>query len=215
MLKKNSLQLTVILTVAILVIGFFWLEKRARARKSTEALVAEFTAQKDALDSFGDVDLNTTNLNLAILEERLHQPTLRRSGAHDSTTLGWACASNSCAILASFATSFGQEIPVSSAPVALAVMKPFPLVTHSLAIDEVHAGSTIEEIEKTCEKRGYGVSLGKSRITCDEGWSVGWLEVNGRVDLLSFRNEKLFSNAKSEVNGISSSQVGDYKKDAK
>ncbi|MFI5059251.1 MAG: hypothetical protein ACHQLQ_13815 [Candidatus Acidiferrales bacterium] len=215
MLKKNPMWLTVILTVAILVAGYSWLEKRVRVRKSTEALVVEFNAQRDALNSFGDVDLNTTNLNLAILEEKLHKPTFRKAGEHDSTTLGWACANKNCAILASFATPFGQEIPATASPVALAVMKPFSSITHSMAIDGVHVGSTGEEIEKICEKRGYGVSLGKSRITCDEGWSVGWVEVNGRVDVLSFGNEKLLSGDKSKVNKISSSQVSTYKRDAK
>jgi hypothetical protein len=211
MLKKHSLQLTAILAAAILVIGFFWLEKRVRARKATAALVADFNAQKRDLNSFGDVDLNTSNLNLAILEERLRQPTFRKAGAQNSTTLGWACAINNCAILASFATPFGQEIPSTASPIVLAVTKPLSPVTHSLAIDGLHVGSTVEEIEKTCQQRGYGVLLGKSRITCDKGWSVAWAELNGRADLVLFRNEKLFADSKSELNGISSSQAGAHK----
>jgi hypothetical protein len=216
MLKRIFIYLASVLLVALLVIGYSWLEmrkERAKARKSAEAMIAELTAQKEAIDSLGDVDLNTADLNLAILEEKLHQPALRQSGAHSTTMLGWACADTSCAISASFGTPFGQEIPSTATPVALAVRKPFSWVTHSFAIDGLHVGSTVEEIEKTCEKRGYGMSLGMNRIACDEGWSVGWAELNGRVDVLLFANEKLLRDIKSRI--VSPSQGSVHHRDAK
>jgi hypothetical protein len=198
--------------------GYLWLKdrpERVKSRHAAEAMIAGLAAQKEAINSYGDLDFNTANINLAILEEKLHQPTLRKSGTHDSTTLGWACANTSCTILASFATPYGQEIPATAVPVALAVIKPFPLVTHTLAIDGLQVGSTVEETERTCEKRGYGVPLRKNRITCDDGWSVGWADLNGSVDVLSFGNEKLLSDGKTRLNGIPSSRISGQNKDAR
>ena len=177
-------------------------------------MIAGLAAQKEAINSYGDLDFNTANRTRPSWKRSSTNP-LSESGTPDSTTLGRACANTSCTILASFATPYGQEIPPTAVPVALAVIKPFPLLTHTLAIDGLQVGSTIEEIERTCEKRGYGVPLRKNRITCDDRWSIAWADLNGSVDVLSFGNEKLPSDGKTRLSGIPSSRISGQNKDAR
>jgi len=113
-LKRILIGVVVTLAVIALlpgsVVGYFWLRdapERAKHRKEAEELVAGLVAQKKALDTLGDVDFDTAGLTLAQLNQKLNEPTLRKSGTHDSTVVGWACADRSCAIIASFMTPFG------------------------------------------------------------------------------------------------------------
>ncbi len=212
MLKRILIGVVVTLAVIALlpgsVVGYFWLRdapERAKHRKEAEELVAGLVAQKKALDTLGDVDFDTAGLTLAQLNQKLNEPTLRKSGAHDSTVVGWACADRSCAIIASFMTPFGQEIPTESAPVVVLMMKPIASATHTLSIDGVHVGSTAEDVERGCKGRGYGAALAKDKITCDDGWGVRWAELDGQVSVLIFSNDKVLG--KSELHEISSSKA--------
>ena len=45
--------------------------------------MAELDAQKQTLNVLGRVDLDTTGLTLAVTEEQLHQPALRKAGGHN------------------------------------------------------------------------------------------------------------------------------------
>jgi hypothetical protein len=212
MLKRILIDVVVTLAVIALlsgsVVGSFWLRDapdRAKGRKAAADLVAGLVAQKKALDTLGDVDFDTAGLTLALLNQKLNEPTLRKSGAHDSTVVGWACADRSCAIIASFMTPFGQEIPRHSAPVAVVLMKPIVSATHTFSIDGVHLGSTAEDVERGCKGRGYGVAMAKDKITCDDGWGVRWAELDGQVRVLIFSNDKVLG--KSELHEISSSRA--------
>ena len=212
MLKR--ILIDVVLTLAVIallsgsVVGYFWLRdapERAKRRKAAADLVAGLAAQKKALEALGDVDFDTAGLTLAQLNQKLNEPTLRKSGAHDSTVVGWACADRSCAIIASFMTPLGQEIPTDSAPVVVGMLKPMVSGTHTFSIDGVHVGGTAEDLERGCKGRGYGAALAKDKITCDDGWGVRWAELDGQVRVLIFSNDKVLG--KSELHEISSSQA--------
>jgi hypothetical protein len=211
-LKRILIDVVVALAVIALlsgsVVGYFWLRDapdRAKRRKAAADLVAGLLAQKKALDTLGDVDFDTAGLTLAQLNQKLNKPTLRKSGAHDSTVVGWACADRSCAIIASFMTPFGQEIPTDSAPVVLVMMKPIVSATHTFSIDGVHLGSTAEDVDRGCKGQGYGAALAKDKITCGDGWDVRWAELDGRVSGLIFSNDQVLG--KSELHEISSSKA--------
>jgi hypothetical protein len=200
--------LAVIALLSGSVVEYFWLRdapERVKRRNKAEQLVAGLAAQKKALDTLGDVDFETADLTLAQLNQKLNEPTLRKSGAHDSTVLGWACADRSCAIIASFMTPFGQEIPTDSTPVVVVMMKPIVSATHTFSIDGVHVGSTAEDVERSCKGRGYGAALAKDKITCDHGWGVRWAESDGQVSALIFSNDQVLG--KSELHEISSSKA--------
>ena len=212
MLRRILIDVVVTLAaIALLsgsVAGYFWLKEapeRAKNRREAEALLARLVAQKKTLDALGDVDFDASGLTLAQLNQKLNEPTLRKPGAHESTVVGWACADSSCAIIASFMTPFGQEIPTNSAPLVVVMMKPIVSAKHTLSIDGVHIGSTAEDIERGCKGRGYGATLAKDKITCDDGWGVRWAELDGQVSVLIFSNDKVLG--KSELHEISSSKT--------
>ena len=71
---------------------------RAQVAKELEPFIAEEIAQKNALESLGNVELSLSDLTVAKAEEKLHQPVLRLPGAQNSTRLGWACGAQRCAI---------------------------------------------------------------------------------------------------------------------
>lgn len=212
MLRRILIDALVTLAVIALLYGsvggYFWFKEapeRAKSRKEAEELLAGLVSQKKALDTLADIDFDTASLTLAQLNEKLNQPTLRKSGANRSTTLGWICAGNSCAIMASFMMPFGEEIPANSNPVAIVMMKPFASVTHTLSIDGVHVGGTAEDIERNCKKRGYGAALARDKVACDDGWGVRWAELDGKVTALIFSNDKVLG--KSGFHNLPSSKA--------
>jgi hypothetical protein len=97
-----------------------------------------------------------------------------------------------CAISASFATPFGQEIPAAATPVAVTAF-PFSSTAYSLATAGVRPGGTVEELKKTCKTRGHGLSPEKNRITCDEDWTIRFVDSDGRASVLTFAYEKLLA----------------------
>ena len=210
MLKRILVDVVVTLAVIGLlsgsVVGYFWLRaapERAKHRKEAKEVIAGLIAQKKVLDTLGDVNFDTTSLTFAVLTERLNQPTLRKSNASRSTTLGWICADESCVIIASFMIPFDQEIPAGSNPAVIVMMKPIVSVTHSLSIDGVRLGSSVEDVERNCKKRGYGAVLAPDKIACDDGWGVKWAPpMDGQVTTLIFSNDKVLG--KSGFHNISS-----------
>jgi hypothetical protein len=66
-------------------------------------MIAGLAAQKEVINSYGDLDFNTANRTRPSWKRSSTNP-LSESGTPDSTTLGRACANTSCTILASFAT---------------------------------------------------------------------------------------------------------------
>ena len=215
MLKRILVDVVVTLCVIALssgfVVGYFWLNgapERAKQRKEAEELVAGLVAQKKALEALGDVDLETASLTLAKLNQKLNAPMVRRAGSHDSTAVGWACADSSCTFIASFMTPFGQEIPKDSAPVVIVMMKPIFSITRALSIDGIRLGSSVDDIERSCKKRGYGTDLASDKITCGDGWGVRWAASNGQAHFLVFTNERLLSQIQSQTTGPSNAAGG-------
>jgi hypothetical protein len=86
-------------------------------------------------------------------------------------------------IWASFLVSFGQEIPWSA---ALVVSEPLFPGSYHLSIGGVHLGDKVEELEKICRKRGYGLQIGYHRVSWNEDWNLVWGEVNGKIGLITF-----------------------------
>jgi hypothetical protein len=143
------------------------------------------------------VDLDPRSLTLAQLEEQFQQPAQKLAGAKNTTKLGWLCGNDQCAIWASFLVPFGQEVPRNTAPVLLLVNSPFVQPPHHLAVGGIYLGETGEDIKKFCQTRGYGLEMGKNRITWDKDWSVAWAERDDKISLIVFANEKALHGEKA------------------
>ena len=88
MLKSIAIYCIGFLSIVFIVLGYFWFKEqpeRAKAARELEAFLAEETAQKTALESLGDVSLDLSDLSLAKLEQKLHQPLLKQPGAQNTT----------------------------------------------------------------------------------------------------------------------------------
>src|SRR6266481_4642851 len=105
MLKRLAIYCMALLIVGLVVVGYFWFKERqvrAEGAEKAKEFLAEEMAQRIGFESLGFVDLDPSGLNLKKLEEGLHQPTLKKPGAQNSTRLGWICGAERCAIWASF-----------------------------------------------------------------------------------------------------------------
>jgi hypothetical protein len=207
MLKRIAIYCIGFLSVWFIVFGYFWLRdrpERVKAAKELEAFLAVENAQKAALESLGEVSLDLADLSLAKLEQKLHSPTLRQPGARNTTRLGWACGGQRCAIWTSFAVPFDQIIAPTMTPAALMVINPpFADFAHvHVMVGGIHVGESVEEMKKFCQQRGYGLPVGRNRISWDEDWSLFWIDTNGKISVLSFANEKTIrdSGACGDVN---------------
>jgi hypothetical protein len=205
MLKRIAIYCIACLSVVFLVLGYFWLKEwpeRAKASREFKAFLAEETAQKTAFESLGDVNLDLSDLSLARLEQKLHTPPLRLPGAQNTTRLGWACGGQRCAIWMSFLVPFGQEIVPTVTPAALVVTDPLFTAFNHVVVGGAYVGETVEEMKKFCKQRGYGLPVGKNRISWDKDWSLVWIDRNGKISLLVFANEKMIrdSAARGDVN---------------
>src|SRR5208283_5994659 len=111
------IDLCVVVAAALLIVGsivgYAWIKERpqrAESRKRAEAILADVSAQRNGLLALGEVNLDPSNLTLADLQQKLHQPALKQSGPQNTTNFGWACGVRRCAIRASFLVPFGKEI---------------------------------------------------------------------------------------------------------
>jgi hypothetical protein len=205
MLKSIAIYCIGFLSIVFIVLGYFWFKEqpeRAKAASELEAFLAEETAQKTALESLGDVSLDLSDLSLAKLEQKLHQPLLKQPGAQNTTRLGGACGGQRCAIWMSFLVPFGQEIAPTATPAALVVTHPRFANFNRVVVGGAYVGETVEEMKKFCQQRGLGVPVGKNRISWGEDWSLSWVATNGKISLLSFANEKMIrdTGAHGDVN---------------
>lgn len=224
LLKRVVIDLGVVLAVALLIVGslagYAWIKERpqrAESRKQAEAFLADLTVQRNGLIALGEVNLDPSNLTLAKLQQDLHQPSMKKAGSQNTTRLGWACGQTQCSIWASFLVPFGQEIPPNLIPAALIVMSPSleDADFHNVAVGGVHLVDKVEEIREICGKRGFGVQIGYHRISWNEDWNLVWGEVNGRVGLLTFLNEKMLKNAEAHLDRNHPELVSTRKGDAK
>jgi hypothetical protein len=69
--------------------------------------------------------------------------------------------------------------------------------TFHLTVGGIHLGGTVEEMDKSCQQRGFGQPLGHNRISWDQDWNVVWSDTKDKVGLLSFTNETLIKNAEA------------------
>jgi hypothetical protein len=185
------------LAVYFLVAGYSWFRARqltAAARKQLGALMSEETAQKDALAALGNENLDPKHFALAELEQKLHQPNLRQAGAKNTTSLGWACGGDRCAIWASFPVPFGQEIPPALPAAALIVNSPGLTPSRRLGVGGIYLGEPVEEMLNLCRKRAC-VSMEKHRMRWSEDWNFIGADTGGKIALLVFLNEKVIQNA--------------------
>ena len=200
MLKRLAIYCMTLLIAGLAVVGYYWFRERqlrAATAKELQPFFDEEIAQKKALESLGDIDLNPRELNFENLEQKLQQPIIKPTGSHNTTQLGWACGRERCMIWAWFLVPSGQEIPPKAAPVALIVMSPPFTDTSHLTVGGIHLGGTVEEMDKSCKLRGFGQPLGHNRISWDQDWNVAWSGTKDKVDLLSFTNETQIKNAEA------------------
>jgi len=218
MLKRIGIYCIGFLGVWLVVSGYYWLKARqvrAEAAKSLDSFFAEEIAQKNALESLGDVDLDPLDFSLAKLQEKLHQPALRQPGAKNTTRVGWACGRQHCAIWADFLVPFSQEIPPTTPAAGFVVNDPTLADHHHLMVGGIYLGERVDQMQKSCQKRGYGLSMGKNRMSWNENWNFVWSDTNGKIGLLVFMNEKMIQNAKTQEDMSSSGVVGVHKRATK
>jgi hypothetical protein len=70
-------------------------------------------------------------------------------------------------------------------------------------------------MKKFCKQRGYGLPVGKNRISWDKDWSLVWVDTNGKISLLVFANEKMIRDTAARGDGNSTDAVGVRKRMAK
>jgi hypothetical protein len=213
-LQRTALSLLVVLGAYAAVWGYFqWkaLKVRAELARKLQPLLKE----GDALGELPDTDLDPKSLSLAELKEKFHDPGQRTDGARNTTKIGWLCGGNSCAVWASFLVPFGQEVPLTTAPVALLVNTPYLQLPHHLAIGGIYLCETDEDVKKFCQMHGRELVAGKNRINWDKDWSATWAERDGKISLILFANEKAIKDAKLDAGGNGVDAVDSNKGSAK
>jgi hypothetical protein len=170
--------------------AYSWRQHQQAAEQGRKVL-ADLAGKYEALDSFGDIDLDPSGLTLARLEERFHQPARTLRGAQNTVTIGWACMSEQCAIWVSFLAPPDRKLDPGAVPVALGIHDSRQIRPHRIAGGGIHLGEPIEDAKQFCKKRGYGVELGLSQITWDKHWKIVYAGTGGKVDLLVFANQDL------------------------
>ncbi len=220
--ERVVIDLCVVVAAALLIlgsiVGYAWIKerpRRAESRKQTEALLADSTAQRNGLIALGEVNLDPSNLTLADLQQKLHQPAFKQPGPQNTTNFGWACGVRRCAVRASFLVPFGKEIPPDMTPVALMVTSPLLGDFHNVALGGVHLGDKVEMLREICQKRGYGRQIGYNRVSWGEEWGLMWVEVHGKIIVLVLTDENMMKNFKAQgdgnVSGLTSIRKGDAK----
>ena len=218
MLKRLAIYCMALLIVGLVVAGYFWLKERQARAEGTEiakAFLADEIAQKNGFESLGIVDIDPSGLNLQRLEEELHQPAQKKPGAQNSTRLGWVCGTARCAIWASFPVPSDQEIPPSTSVAGLTIASPLLASFPNSTFGGIHLGDTVDELERTCQKRGYGQSLGYHRVHWDQDWDLRWADTSGKVSILMFTNERMIRKAVSQLDGNAFAPAGVSKKDTR
>src|SRR5882762_5330522 len=182
------------LAIGGLVAGYFWFREqrvRKQAAEATWAFLVEEQSQENALIDLGEIDLNPTDLAFAVMEQKLHEPTLKKPGDFDSTRLGWACGKSHCAIWATFLVPFGQKIPPNTTPAGLILTNPSFHELSSIKVGEVHLGGSDEKLVKLSGMAGLPSDKPFRRASWDRNWDVAWEGLNGKVDELVFSNQTL------------------------
>jgi len=172
------------------VCAYSW-HQHQQSVEQARKLLADLAGKYEALDSFGDIDLDPSNLTLAKLEERFHQPARTLHGTENRTTVGWACAGRECAIWVSFLVPPDRRVDREAVPVALGVIDSRKMRPHRIAVGGIYLGEPKEDAKQFCKKRGYGIEIGRNQVTWDKHWKVVYSGTGEKVDLLIFANQDL------------------------
>lgn len=163
-------------------------------------LIRQEIDEKAALASLGDINIDPAGLTLAKLNEVLQrQPHELSPSAKNSTALGWACAGDSCAVVAFFHAPPGREVSPSVAPIELLVStvgfgRPF-----QGSVGGIHLGDSVEKLIVICKQRGYQPRTEPHRISWDKDWEIGWTEMEGKISSFVFFNMTLLNRAAAEL----------------
>jgi len=192
--KKTLTLCAVLLGIGFLYLGYNGVENlrwKTELQRDFGPRRADELAQRNALWSLGDIDLNPSDLTLAVLQQKLHEPGLKQSGDFNSTRLGWACVKERCAILATFMVRFGQEIPATMTPAGLVISSPSFGDFHNVEVGGVYLGESDEKLANLDQSHESKSSRRFPRVRWDRNWDAAWAGVNSKAFILVFSNETL------------------------
>lgn len=203
-IKRVLFYVGTVLLLAVAVYGYQWFKFRP-TRIAAQKQVDEYISQHKALESFGDFELDASNLTFAKLEERLQKPSMRFGSAKTSSRAGWACGQQDCLIWAWFKVPPGEEIPANEVPLALMVSDNWGSLFGSnqhVSISGVYLRESDQQLRDFCKKRGFGVEKGPNQITWDQDWNLIWTSVEGKTSFLYFLNEPRLRKAALEEKSV-------------
>lgn len=203
-MPKKILAFCAILSgILLLYLGYNWFEDRrwkTELQREFGPRRADELAQRNALLALGDVDLNPSDLTLAVLQQKLHEPELKQPSDFSSTRLGWACVKERCAIFATFFVPFGQEIPATMTPAGLVISSPSFGDFHNIAVGGVHLGESDEKLLALDQHHESKSSRKFRRVMWDRNWEAAWAGVNSKAFILIFSNVTLQHRFENEQN---------------
>jgi hypothetical protein len=186
-----------VLVLAGVLYGYQWFKIR-QFRIAAQSEIDEYVAQHKALQSFGDLELDTATLTFAKLGERLRDPSMRLASSENGSRLGWACKKQDCLIWAWFAVPVGGVIAANEAPVALRVGDPWGSLfgnNQHISVSGAYLGEPEEQLREFSKKRGYGLEKSMNHMAWDENWSLIWTSAQGKINSLYFLNDSLLQKA--------------------
>ncbi len=203
-MPKKILTCCAILSgMAFLYLGYNWFEDRrwkTELQREFGPRRADELAQRNALLALGDVDLNPSDLTLAVLQRKLHESGLKQPADFNSTRLGWACVKERCAIFATFFVPFGQEIPATVTPAGLVISSPSFGDFHNIAVGGVHLGESDEKLVELDQYHESKSSRRFHRVRWDRDWEAAWAGDDGKAFILIFSNVTLQHRFENEQN---------------
>ncbi len=177
--------------VGVAAYGYQWLKSRP-TRMAAQNQINEYILQHRSLESFGDLEFDTSKLTFANLEERMQKPSKRLVSGKTSSRVGWACRQDDCEIWAWFKVPEGEEIPEEEVPLALMVDDAWGSLfggNQHISISGAYLREPEQQLREFSKKRGFGLDIGMNQITWDQDWNLVWTSVEGKTSSLYFLNE--------------------------
>jgi len=203
-MPKKILTCCAILSgIGFVYLGYNWFEDqrwKTELQREFGPRRADELAQRNALLALGDVDLNPSDLTLAVLQQKLHEPGLKQPNDFNSTRLGWACVKERCAIFATFFVPFGQEIPATVTPAGLVISSPSFGDFRNVAVGGVHLGESDEKLVELDQYHESKSSRRFHRVRWDRDWEAAWAGDDGKAFILIFSNVTLQHRFENEQN---------------
>ncbi len=205
-MPKKILTCCAILSgIGFVYLGYNWFEDRrwkTELQREFGPRRADELVQRNALLALGDVDLNPSDLTLAVLRQKLHEPGLKQPSDFNSTTLGWTCVKERCAIFATFFVPFGQEIPGAMTPAGLVISSPSFGDFRNVAVGRIHLGESDEKLVELDQYRESKSSRKFRKVRWDRDWEAAWAGVNSKAFILIFSNVTLQHRFENEQNVV-------------